>query len=106
MNGALAKIRKITSELALTTEEPHFEKTSFRVKKKIYATFDERTNLLCVKLNEADQSVFCAFKKELIYPVPNSWGKQGWTLADTKQIPAEMLKDLLHTAWQTVQKKS
>ncbi len=36
--------RKLAMSFPETTEEPHFEKTSFRIKKKIFATFDEKNN--------------------------------------------------------------
>jgi hypothetical protein len=53
------------------SEEPHFEKTSFRVNKKIFATLDVENNRACLMLSEVDQSVFCVFDKAIIYPVPN-----------------------------------
>lgn len=48
-------VRGFTLSLPETTEEPHFEKTSFRVKRKIFATYDEGQNKLCVNLPEIDQ---------------------------------------------------
>jgi predicted DNA-binding protein (MmcQ/YjbR family) len=41
-------LRKIALSLPETTEEPHFEKTSFRVKKKIFATYDALKNRACI----------------------------------------------------------
>lgn len=35
-------LRKLALSFPEVTEEPHFEKTSFRVKKKIFATYDGR----------------------------------------------------------------
>jgi predicted DNA-binding protein (MmcQ/YjbR family) len=86
-------------------EQPHFEKTSFRVKKKIFATHATDSQLVCVKLSEVDQSVFCAFDKTIIYPVNNKWGKQGWTLVELKKVPKEMLVDILTTAYNQVSSK-
>jgi hypothetical protein len=83
-------------------EQPHFEKTSFRVKKKILATHAADSHVICVKLTEVDQSVFCAFDKTIIYPVANKWGKQGWTLVDLKKVRKDMLKDLLTTAYKAM----
>lgn len=57
------------------TEEPHFEKTSFRIKKKIFATIDEKNNRGVLKFTEIDQSVFCASSEIFFYPIPNKWGK-------------------------------
>ena len=34
--------RKLALSFPEATEEPHFEKTSFRVKKKIFATYDDK----------------------------------------------------------------
>ena len=97
---------EIFKQLALSfpdvIEAPHFDKTSFRIKKKIFATLSEKDYRACVKLSEIDQSVFCSFDKTIIYPVPNKWGKQGWTLVDLKKIKKPMLKDLLQTAYQEV----
>jgi predicted DNA-binding protein (MmcQ/YjbR family) len=83
-------------------EQPHFEKSSFRVKKKIFATHAADSHIICVKLTEVDQSVFCAFDKTIIYPVDNKWGKQGWTLVDLKKVRKDMLKDILTTAYNGV----
>lgn len=86
-------------------EAPHFEKTSFRVKKKIFATLDEKEHLVCLKFNEIDQSVFCSFDKTVIYPVPNKWGKQGWTLVELKKVKKETLLDALTTSYCSVAPK-
>jgi hypothetical protein len=86
-------------------EQPHFEKTSFRVKKKIFATHAADSHIVCVKLSEIDQSVFCAFDKTVIYPVDNKWGKQGWTLVDLKKVRKDMLKDILNVAFNEVASK-
>jgi hypothetical protein len=87
-------------------EQPHFEKTSFRVKKKIFATHAADSHIVCVKLSEIDQSVFCAFDKTVIYPVDNKWGKQGWTLIELKKVRQRMLVDILTTAYNEVAKKA
>lgn len=87
------------------TEEPHFEKISFRVKKKIFATYDAGTNLACVKLSAIDQASFCAYDKKVMFPVPNKWGQLGWTHIDLGLVKEEMLVDALTTAYEEVQKK-
>lgn len=98
-------LRKIALSFENVTEEPHFEKTSFRVKKKIFATHDSKNKLVCIKLNEIDQASFCSFDKQLIYPVPNKWGQQGWTYINLEKVQEEMPTDALQTAYQTVLKK-
>jgi hypothetical protein len=83
-------------------EEPHFEKTSFRVRKKIFATYDFKTFLACLKLSEKDQDLFSLFDPNLIFPVPNKWGRQGWTLAKIDALNEEIIRDLLLSAFNQV----
>ena len=83
-------------------EQPHFEKRSFRINKKIFATLNEPKRSITVKLAPLDQSVFCSYKKDIIYPATGNWGKQGWTIIDLTKIPTAMLDDVLTTAYCTV----
>jgi len=97
-------------ELALTfpqTEElPHFEKTSFRVKNKIFATLSPDKNRACIKLSESDQYAFCAFDETVIYTVDNKWGLQGWTLIDLNKVKMKILKQALSAAYNEVASKT
>jgi predicted DNA-binding protein (MmcQ/YjbR family) len=81
------------------TEEPHFEKTSFRIRKKNFATLDEKTHIAVLKLSLIDQSVFCGIDKTMIYPAEVGWGKHGWTKAELKKISKAILKDLLTASY-------
>lgn len=99
---SIATFKTIVLSFPGVTEQLHFEKTSFRVKKKIFATLSTDHHLASVKLSEIDQSVFCAFDKAIIYPVPNKWGEQGWTFVALKKIRKNMLRDLLQTAYKGV----
>ena len=91
--------RKLALSLPEATEEPHFEKTSFRVKKKIFATYDDKNKRACVKLSEINQDVFSSSDKTIIYPVANKWGKQGWTLIEMRKVRKELFADALTTAY-------
>jgi len=91
--------RKLALSFPEATEEPHFEKTSFTVKKKIFATFDEAKNRACIKLSEIDQDVFSSTDKTVIFPIPNKWGKQGWTLIEMSKVREELFVDALTTAY-------
>jgi hypothetical protein len=94
-----AAFRKLALSFEETSEAPHFDKTAFRVKKKIFVTFDEKARRITVKLSAVDQSTFCLFNKTIIYPVPNKWGTHGWTHVELKTVPREMLTDILTTAY-------
>ena len=87
-------------------ELPHFDRTSFRINKKIFATLLEKDSLAMVKLSPLDQSVFCAFDKTIMYPVPGGWGIKGATYINLKKIKKAMLKDALTVAYSTVPGKN
>lgn len=92
-------LRALALSFPETTEEPHFEKSSFRVKKKIFATYDEKNKRACLKLSEIDQDVFSSADRTSIYPVDNKWGKQGWTNIELTKVNKDLFIDALTTAY-------
>jgi hypothetical protein len=96
---SVAAVKKIALQFEEVIELPHFERTSFRVNKKIFATLDEKSNLLCAMLTPEDQSVFILAEASAVYPVPNKWGKQGATYVDLKKVPAILVKEILSAAY-------
>lgn len=92
-------LRKLALSFPETTEEAHFEKTSFRVKNKIFATYDSINNRACIKLSEIDQDVFSSADKTIIFPVDNKWGKQGWTYIEMNKVHKDLFIDALTTAY-------
>jgi predicted DNA-binding protein (MmcQ/YjbR family) len=95
----LKTVRKLALAFEEAVEQPHFENQSFRIKKKIFATLNAKTNKACLKLSPIDQSVFSEIDSSVIYPVPNKWGKQGWTLIELKKVRKDVFKDALTTAY-------
>lgn len=93
------KFQELALSFPQAEEQPHFQKTSFRVKKKIFATLTESEAIASIKLSEIDQSAFCSHHTELMYPVPNKWGKKGWTFINLEKIEEEMLLDALTNAY-------
>lgn len=92
-------LRDIALSFPETTEEPHFEKTSFRVRKKIFATYNGTKKRACIKLSAIDQDVFSTADKSVIFPVNNKWGKQGWTLIEMSTVRKEIFIDAVTTAY-------
>lgn len=105
MDFRLDDIRQLALAFPETSEAPHFDKVAFKVKKKIFMTYNEAQHRICVKLSEIDQNVFSSIDQKMIYPVPNNFGKQGWTLIDLDLIPEDILKDAIQTAYCTVAPK-
>ncbi len=86
-----------------TEANPHFDRTAFKViKKRIFATLHEGSATANLKLSVIDQSVFCSYDKDVVYPVPNKWGLQGWTTFVLKKMPEGMMLDALETAYKEV----
>lgn len=95
----LTTFRQIALSFPEATEELHFEKPSFRVGKKIFATYDSKNKQACIKLSAKHQDIFAAFDKSVIFPVPNKWGARGWTFFDLIKVSKAMFIAALTTAY-------
>jgi hypothetical protein len=84
--------------LAGAEESPHFDKASFRIGKKIFATLWEKENRAMVKLSPADQSVYCMYDASSFSPVPGSWGAGGATFVELGKVKTAVLKEALAAA--------
>jgi hypothetical protein len=101
----LDAIRKIVAGLEGVEEHPHFEKLSFRIRGKIFLTISQADNKATAKLALVDQDVFHKYDASTFYPVPNAWGKQGWTIIDLKKVRKDMFRDILALAYEEVSKR-
>ncbi len=88
-----------------TIELPHFDRISFRVRNKIFATMLEQDNIAVLMLSPLDQSVFCSYDQKMMYPVPNKWGKKGATIVELKKVRRDLFKDALRAAYCSVAPK-
>ena len=98
-------LRNLALSFPETSEEPHFEKTSFRVQSKIFATYNEKEKWATLKFKADEQSMFCKIDAENIFPVPNAWGRSGWTHIRINNLSKEIMEDLLMAAYISVANK-
>jgi hypothetical protein len=98
--------KKIALSFPEAVELPHFDNISFKVRNKIFSTLNEKNMRVCVKLSSIDQSAFCSFDPTVIYPVPNKWGKMGWTNVELSKVKKETLVDAVTTAYIQVAPKA
>ena len=91
-------LRRLALALEGTTEAPHFDRTAFKVA-RIYATLaaDGRTANLAFTPDE--QELKCMLAPETFSPIPNAWGKRGWTTAQLAKLSAAEIDAALRTAW-------
>lgn len=94
--------RQLALSLPEAEEKSHFGTPDFRVKNKIFATIHVDKQYMMIKLPVMDQSVFCAFDKEVIFPVPGGWGRKGATFFNLKKVKKAMLVDALAVAWKSI----
>jgi hypothetical protein len=95
----LDTFRKMALSFPEAEELPHFERPSFRVKKKIFATMWTKEYRAVLKLSLINQSVFSSFDKTIIHPIEGGWGRQGWTVVELRRVRKAMFMDALTTAW-------
>lgn len=94
--------RKMALSFPNAVEKPHFEKTSFRVKEKIFATLAEDKKIATLKLSKTEQGEFCSIHGSAIYPVHNKWGEKGWTFVELKSISEELIMEILTASYNQV----
>ena len=92
------ELRRIALSLEGTTEAPHFDRAAFRVK-RTYATMaaDERSvNLM---LTPDEQEFKCLTAPDAFSPIPNAWGRKGWTILALNKVSTDELESALKAAW-------
>lgn len=82
-----------------TDEHPHFNRIAFRVKKKIFATLSYEDKTLNLMFTPVEQFIFCPPGSDVIFPIPNGWGRQGWTTINLNKASKKLVTDALKEAY-------
>jgi hypothetical protein len=77
-----------------TTEGPHFDRTAFKVA-RIYVTLAADGRTANFKFTPDEQQFKCMMAPDAFAPIPNAWGRQGWTTATLSKLSAVELKNAL-----------
>ena len=91
-------LRRIALSLEGTTEAPHFDRAAFKVA-RIYVTLAADGRTANFKFMPDEQELKCLLAPKAFTPVPNAWGKQGWTTAKLSALTAAELGNALEMAW-------
>jgi hypothetical protein len=97
-------LRRIALSLDGTTEAPHFDRAAFKVA-RIYVTLAADGRSANIKFTPEEQEFKCMLAPGAFTPVPNAWGKQGWTTITLAALGGAELRSALETAWQHAQPK-
>jgi hypothetical protein len=91
-------LRRLALSLEGTTEAPHFDRAAFKVA-RIYVTLAADGRSANFRFTPDEQEFKCMLAPEDFAPVPNAWGRQGWTTANLSSLSPAELEDALKTAW-------
>lgn len=98
-------IRALALSLPLAEEHPHFDRASFRVKSKIFATLPSGGEEVVLKLLPEIKESLRQSDPEAVRALPGGWDKGGWTLIAIGSMDNEKLADLIRLAWRQVAPK-
>jgi len=97
-------LRRLALALEGTSEAPHFDRAAFRVA-RIYVTLAADGRTANFKFAPDEQELKCTVAPDAFVPVPNAWGRQGWTTATLSKLSLPELKAALAMAWAHAQPK-
>lgn len=79
-------------------EGAHQGAADFRVRKKVFASYDAAKGLAGLKLTPEQQSVLMA-ASPAFFPANGSWGAKGWTKATLADAASEDVAAALRMSW-------
>ncbi|MCE3288871.1 MAG: hypothetical protein K0R83_883 [Caulobacter sp.] len=98
-------IRALALSLPLAEEHPHFDRPSFRVQGKIFATLPPGGEEVVLKLLPEIKESLKQSDPAAIRALPGGWDRGGWTLIAIGSMDDEKLADLIRLAWRQVAPK-
>jgi len=97
-------LRRLALALEGTSEAPHFDRAAFKAA-RIYVTLAADGRTANFKFVPDEQELKCTVAADAFAPVPNAWGKQGWTTAMLAKLSVAELKAALTMAHAHAQPK-
>ena len=93
-----ADLRRAALALEGTTESPHFDRAAFKAV-RIYVTLAPDGKTANFKFTPEEQEFKCMLAPQAFQPIPNAWGRQGWTTAALSKLSKAELQDALRIAY-------
>ena len=96
-------VRRLALAQPEATEEPHHERTSFRVRGKIFATFQPGSDAANLAL-PPELALEVVDRESGVSPI--NWGSiKGWVRLDLADVREGLLEQLIPAAWSRVAPK-
>jgi len=91
-------VRRLALALPEATEEPHFERTSFRVKGKIFATVAPDGSSMNVFVDDEQREIMVRVDPKAYETL--MWGESGYLHVHLTKAKARDVETLLRSAWE------
>jgi len=97
-------LRAIALSLPGVAEYPHFERRAFKAR-VTFATLAPDGVTANIKFSPDEQALKCVVAADAFAPIPNAWGRRGWTVATLAALTQAELRVAIETAWRHAQPK-
>lgn len=94
------KVHEVLVNMPNAKEEAHFDKPAYKIKGKIFATFNIEKKWVTLKFTPEQQTIFC--EDDAFYPVPNKWGQLGWTHVNLDKVRLAAFVEGVSTAYENI----
>ena len=91
-------LRRLALGLEGTSEAPHFDRAAFKAV-RIYVTLAPDGLTANFNFSPEEQEFKCMLAPDAFRPIPNAWGRHGWTVANLAALSGAELKDAVLIAW-------
>ncbi|UZD22590.1 MmcQ/YjbR family DNA-binding protein [Algoriphagus halophytocola] len=89
-----------------TESQPHLKQIAFKlIRGSLFATLNESAQVAQIGLPLDKQEEFHQLSPDCIYPLPNKWGKSGWTIFELKGVNEEVIRRALEVAYDAVSER-
>ena len=94
----IAEVRRLALALPEATEAPHFDRTSFRVRDKIFATVDPDGSGMNIFVDDEQREIVTKVDPQAYET--RMWGKSGYLHVHLAKAKARDVETLLRSAWE------
>jgi hypothetical protein len=91
-------LRAIALSLPGVAEYPHFDRHAFKAR-VTFATLAANGLSANLKFAPDEQALKCLVAADAFAPIPNAWGRRGWTVATLSALSRDELRAALEMAF-------